>query len=175
MIKYESKRVKNYNLNWERKLLKDMKDRGIMYGLIVTEVMPKDKNTPLWLMEIFGCKFDQFLHTTSLILELFNQIYKRDQINSIDKSEARNILNHIASTSFAHTINSIVNNYYEKRDQLDLRERTFNKDIAKERITNDNLFKSIVEMYTGLEAVSNNMPKIKGIENDISPSLKLIN
>ena len=88
MIKYESKRVKNYNPNWERKLLKDMKDRGIMYGLIVTEVMPKDKNTPFMVNgNIWVCKFDQFLHTTSLILELFNQIYKRDQINSTDKSE----------------------------------------------------------------------------------------
>ena len=26
-----------------------------MYGLIVTEVMPKDKNTPFMVNEIFGC------------------------------------------------------------------------------------------------------------------------
>ena len=176
MIKYESKRVKKYNPIWEKKLLSDMKDKNIMYGLIVTEVMPKNKNAPFMVNgNIWVCKFNDFLHITSIIIELFNQIYKRDQVNSTDKSEAKNILNFLTSPAFAHSINSLVNTYYENQAEIDFRERTFRKDIEKSRTINSNLFKSIIDMYSGLEAVSKNMPKIKGIENTQFPDLKLIN
>ena len=54
MIKYESKRTKSYDRKWEKKINDDMKKRGAMYGLIVTEAMPSEKISLILLMVKFG-------------------------------------------------------------------------------------------------------------------------
>ena len=110
--------------------------------------------------------------TTDPIVELLHQIHKRDQANKMTESDARKMLNHLTSPAFASSVNSLIKTHFEMRDHLIKEENALKRSASQKKMLNDRIYEAIMEMYTGLESVAQNMPKIEGL-TDLSELKKL--
>ena len=79
----ESKVTKEFGREWVGKLRGDMRDRDAVFGVIVTDAMPKDRPSAHVDGNIWICRFHEYLNiVAALRLSL-------DQMNRLTVSEAK--------------------------------------------------------------------------------------
>ncbi len=125
-IIYESKRTKNFSMDWISKLKNDLRGQKADIAVIVTEAMPKD-------MERFGqkegiwiCTFAEFKGVAAVLRESLIRIYdiKCSQENRGDKMQM--LYDFLTGNEFKQHIEAIVEGFSAMKTSL-----------AKERITTE--------------------------------------
>jgi hypothetical protein len=126
-IIYESKRTRDFSLDWIEKLKADLRSQGAHIAVIVTQAMPKD-------MPCFGekggvwiCSFSEVKALTSVlrdgIVKLFNAA--RSQDNKGDKMTL--LYNYLTSTEFSEQWKAIREGFLSMKQSIQRERDTMEK------------------------------------------------
>ena len=144
-IYFESKDHKNFKEDWVDKLLKDMKEKNINYGIIVTRVLPKNfgKNTGIDgrhgnRILIMPMNYE-IIHTAIKFIReriLNNLINKKEDVNV--PKEMKRLWDHMTGPGFQLPIRSIYGGM-KKMESIILKNKKFlETNLAKEeRVLSD--------------------------------------
>lgn len=100
-IIYESKRTKDFKVEWIDKLKADMRSQGADIAVIVTQVMPKDLDRFGEKNGVWICTFDEAVALAAVLRELLLRVYNsiRNDENKGDKMTL--LYNYLTSNEFS--------------------------------------------------------------------------
>ena len=137
-IYFESKDHKNFKEDWVDKLLKDMKDRNISYGIIVTRTLPKDFGKNTGIDERHGKTISiipmdyAIIHTTVKFLreKILNSIISKKGNVDVSK-EMQRLWDHMTGPGFQLPIRSIYGSMKRVEYLVEKDKKFFEKNQAK--------------------------------------------
>lgn len=162
-IIYESKRTKDFSLEWIEKLKSDMRSLGADVAIIVTQSMPKD-------MDCFGekdgvwiCNFGEVRALANVMRDLVIKIYTatKNQDNKGDKMTL--LYNYLISHEFSGQWKAIREGFMamkisiqKERDQMEKLWKAREKQLEKV-LLNAAHIKGSIEGIAGMESVDLNL------------------
>lgn len=162
-IIYESKRTKDFSIEWIEKLKSDMRSLGADVAIIVTQSMPKD-------MDCFGekdgvwiCNFGEVRALASVMRDLVIKIYTatKNQDNKGDKMTL--LYNYLISHEFSGQWKAIREGFMamkisiqKERDQMEKLWKAREKQLEKV-LLNAAHIKGSIEGIAGMESVDLNL------------------
>ncbi|MGN6569583.1 MAG: DUF2130 domain-containing protein [Flavipsychrobacter sp.] len=162
-IIYESKRTKDFSLEWIEKLKSDMRSLGADVAIIVTQSMPKD-------MDCFGekdgvwiCNFGEVRALANVMRDLVIKIYTatKNQDNKGDKMTL--LYNYLISHEFSGQWRAIREGFMamkisiqKERDQMEKLWKAREKQLEKV-LLNAAHIKGSIEGIAGMESVDLNL------------------
>ena len=137
-IYFESKDHKNFKEDWVDKLLKDMKDKNISYGIIVTRTLPKDFGKNTGIDERHGKTISiipmdyAIIHTTVKFLreKILNSIVSKKGNVDVSK-EMQRLWDHMTGPGFQLPIRSIYGSMKRVEYLVEKDKKFFEKNQAK--------------------------------------------
>ncbi len=163
-IIYESKRTKNFSMEWISKLKNDLRGQKADIAVIVTEAMPKDMDRFGQKEGIWICSFAEFKGVAAVLRESLIRIYdiKSAQENRGDKMQM--LYDFLTGNEFRQHIEAIVEGFSSMKNSL-----------AKEKIAMERIW---AERDKQLDKVLLNMSSmygsIKGIAGNAVAEVKLL-
>lgn len=162
-IIYESKRTKDFSLEWIDKLKADMRSQGAEVAVIVTQAMPKD-------MDCFGekngvwiCSFSDVRALSNVLRDLIVRVYNagKNQENKGDKMTL--LYNYLISSEFSEQWKAIREGFMNmkisiqrERDQMEKLWKAREKQLEKV-LLNAAHIKGSIEGISGMDAVDLNL------------------
>ena len=158
-IYYESKDTKEFSETWVDKLLGDMADRDINFGIIVTQTMPKSNNGKIEFRHnnrIAICPMDwELLWAQANAFRemgiLFNKFEGKNTPDDLGKDELWDVFK---TGSNYKLITKMNQQYLDEVKTLDSHEKSFNK----LKINSQNRRKVFLELIANLKNVSDLYP-----------------
>ena len=149
-IYYESKRTKDFQPSWIEKFKTDMRSKGAAFGVLVTDVMPKDMDRLGQKDGIWICTFDEFKGLCFVIREavilLSNAVATQE-----NKGDKVNMLyDYLTGNEFRQQIEAIVEGFTQMNHDLDSERRAMEgiwkkreKQIQKVLLNTNHMYHSI--------------------------------
>jgi hypothetical protein len=162
-IIYESKRTKDFSIEWIEKLKADMRSLGAEVAVIVTQAMPKD-------MECFGekdgvwiCTFSEVRALTTVLRDLILRVYNASK-NHENKGDKMTLLyNYLISSEFSEQWKAIREGFMsmkisiqKERDQMEKLWKVREKQLEKV-LLNAAHIKGSIEGISGMDNVDLNL------------------
>jgi hypothetical protein len=169
IILYESKRTKTFSENWIDKLKVDMKEKGAMFGVIVTEVMPSDmkyfgKRNGVWV-----CTLNEVSSLCFVLREMLLREYNAlvTQENKGDKMSL--LYNYLISEEFKNRVENIVEGFRNMKDEIETEKRALQK-IWKEREKQlEKVISNTIDMYGSIKGIGGaSIQSVKSLELPMS-------
>ena len=168
-ILYESKRTKDFQPSWIEKFKTDMREKGAMFGVIVSEALPKDLDRMGQIDGVWICSFDEFMGLCFVLREsvILLDTALQTQENKGGKMEI--LYEFLTGNEFRMQIEAIVEGFSQMQN-----------DMAKEKRAMDSIWKqrekqiqkvilSTVNMYGCVKGIAgNSIGSIKALE--LNPS-----
>jgi len=150
VIYYESKRTKGFQKTWTEKLKKDMRDKGVNIGVLVTETMPPDMERMGLKDGVWVCTFEEFKGLCCVLRESLIQISAIVTAQE-NKGEKMQILyDYLTSTEFRFQVEAIVEGFIQMQTDLESEKRSMQsiwkrreKQIEKVLLNTNNMYSSI--------------------------------
>lgn len=162
-IIYESKRTKDFSIEWIEKLKADMRSLGAEVAVIVTQAMPKG-------MDCFGekdgvwiCTFSEVRALTSVLRDLILRVYNASK-NHENKGDKMTLLyNYLISSEFSEQWKAIREGFMsmkisiqKERDQMEKLWKVREKQLEKV-LLNAAHIKGSIEGISGMDNVDLNL------------------
>tara|TARA_B100000029_G_scaffold362718_1_gene355739 strand:- start:255 stop:1457 length:1203 start_codon:yes stop_codon:yes gene_type:complete len=152
-ILWESKDAASYNKNWEDKLLKDMAANNSLFGVIVTEVMPKESQGLVQVKangKIFVCPMSwATIHSIALILRpLVDSQFRKEKNNGNANKQKEALYSLIRSPKFKHMVQQLMNEFQSEYDLLEKDEKMNERSLSIRRKNLENKKKFVYTMIT---------------------------
>jgi len=149
-IYYESKRTKDFQPSWIEKFKTDMRSKGAAFGVLVTDVMPKDMDRLGQKDGIWICTFEEFKGLCFVIREavvLLNNAVATQE----NKGDKVNMLyDYLTGNEFRQQIEAIVEGFTQMSHDLDSERRAMEgiwkkreKQIQKVLLNTNHMYHSI--------------------------------
>ena len=157
-IYFESKDHKSFKEEWVSKLLSDMKDKNINYGVLITTAMPKDYNKDLdGYVERHGKRIliipmnYQIIHTlvSFIRVNLINEHKSKKDFNA--PKMMKRLWDHIMGPSFQLPVRNLYQSMIKMNDLMGKEKKFFENNMAnKERAMLDmeEDFKDMIKSFT---------------------------
>ncbi|MBK6291574.1 MAG: DUF2130 domain-containing protein [Ignavibacteria bacterium] len=131
-ITYESKRTKNFSMEWVEKLKSDMRAKGSDIGVIITETMPKELQSFGSVNGIWVCTYAEFKSLCVVLRDMVIRVSSAivSQENKGDKMTM--LYDYLMSSEFRMSVENVMEAYEHMRSDLD-RERTSMEKLWKQR------------------------------------------
>lgn len=131
-ITYESKRTKNFSMEWVEKLKADMRAKGSDIGVIITETMPKELQSFGSVNGIWVCTYAEFKSLCVVLRDMVIRVSSAivSQENKGDKMTM--LYDYLMSSEFRMSVENVMEAYEHMRSDLD-RERTSMEKLWKQR------------------------------------------
>ena len=157
-IYFESKDHKSFKEEWVSKLLSDMKDKNINYGVLITTAMPKDYNKDLdGYVERHGKRIliipmnYQIIHTlvSFIRVNLINEHKSKKDFNA--PKMMKRLWDHIMGPSFQLPVRNLYQSMIKMNDLMGKEKKFFENNMAnKERAMLDmeEDFRDMIKSFT---------------------------
>ncbi|MBD1139512.1 DUF2130 domain-containing protein [Pelagibacterales bacterium SAG-MED46] len=157
-IYFESKDHKSFKEEWVSKLLSDMKDKNINYGVLITTAMPKDYNKDLdGYVERHGKRIliipmnYQIIHTlvSFIRVNLINEYKSKKDFNA--PKMMKRLWDHIMGPSFQLPVRNLYQSMIKMNDLMGKEKKFFENNMAnKERAMLDmeEDFRDMIKSFT---------------------------
>ena len=157
-IYFESKDHKSFKEEWVSKLLSDMKDKNISYGVLITTAMPKDYNKDLdGYVERHGKRIliipmnYQIIHTlvSFIRVNLINEHKSKKDFNA--PKMMKRLWDHIMGPSFQLPVRNLYQSMIKMNDLMGKEKKFFENNMAnKERAMLDmeEDFRDMIKSFT---------------------------
>ena len=135
-ILWESKDTETFQENYVKKLLKDMSDNNVGFGVLAVEVLPKKLREKFEFREnrkIILCKFDETLDVVSEMARQYAVTVtksKRNNIKNLDQSQ-NDLWNLFRSESFIIDFRNILKATIEEKNQIESDKTTSDRSYKK--------------------------------------------
>jgi hypothetical protein len=153
-IYYESKRTKEFNLNWIDKLKKDNLAVNADVLVIISEVLPEGINTFFFKDGVYIVSFKEF-KTISFILRNFLIKIAENNISNSNKGTKETLLyNYLTSNEFKSQFEVITNSFFSLKDSL-YKEKLRSEKVFKEREKQiDNILVNMIGFHGSIKGIA---------------------
>ena len=158
MMLIERKSTKNFLKTWIPKLKKDMERNSGVIGVIVTDVMPKDReDSKFWNVSsnVYVVKADAAIDILDVLRGgvISNFILAEASRVSEDAEITSNVFQFLSSEGKEH-LEDFRDNILEKEDQLNQRNKDHNRQIKKEWKNLNDQKETFLKLWHGLQDAS---------------------
>ncbi|MHB1681170.1 MAG: DUF2130 domain-containing protein [bacterium] len=153
-IYYESKRTKEFNLNWIDKLKSDNLAVNADVLVIVSEILPEGINTFFFKDGVYIVSFKEF-KTISFILRNFLIKIAENNISNSNKGTKEALLyNYLTSNEFKSQFEVITNSFVSLKDSL-YKEKLRSEKVFKEREKQiDNILVNMIGFHGSIKGIA---------------------
>ena len=164
-IYYESKRTKDFKKEWIEKFKIDMRLKGATFGVLVTEVMPKNMLRFGLLEGIWICTFEDFKGLSLVLRETVIKL-SEVQLAQENKGEKVTILyDYLAGNEFRSHVEAIVESFVQMQTDLDSEKRAMNGIWNKRQKQIEKVSMNTINMHSSIKGiVGNSILSIKALE-----------
>ena len=171
-IYYESKRTKNFNNKWIKKLKSDMQEKNANIGVLITKTLPSDMSRMGVKDDILICNFEEF---KGLCYILRDQLLIRSRMNIIheNKSEKKlQLYNYLTSQEFRSNMEAIVDSYLSMKFELEKEIMQSNSNFEKRKAQLNTIITTNAKIYGRFNGIAGGtLPKVDLLEFDeITPN-----
>lgn len=153
-IYYESKRTKNFSVDWIEKFKKDMQVRSSTIGVLVTEAMPNDMERMGMKNGIWICNFQEFKGLCKVLRESLI-LLKKNVIVQENKGDKMSLLyDYLTGDEFRMQIESIVDAFTTMKSQLEAEKRSMLTQWKRREKQIDRVIESTVGMYGSVKGIA---------------------
>lgn len=153
-IYYESKRTKNFSVDWIEKFKKDMQVRSSTIGVLVTEAMPNDMERMGMKNGIWICDFQEFKGLCKVLRESLI-LLKKNVIVQENKGDKMSLLyDYLTGDEFRMQIESIVDAFTTMKSQLETEKRSMLTQWKRREKQIDRVIESTVGMYGSVKGIA---------------------
>ncbi len=164
-IYYESKRTKDFQPSWIEKFKKDMREKGAMFGVIITDAYPKEMERLGQMEGIWICSLEEF---KGLCFVLRESVILLDtalctQENKGGKMEL--LYEFLTGTEFRMQIEAIVEGFSQMQNDLTKEKRAMDSIWKQREKQIQKVILNTVNMYGSIKGIAGNaIGNIKALE-----------
>jgi hypothetical protein len=155
-IYYESKRTKDFQYSWIEKFKADMRDRGATFGVLVTDVMPKDLDRLGQKDGIWICTLEEFKGLSFVLREsvlLLNDVLSAQE-NKGDKMHM--LYDFLTGGEFRMQVEAIVEGFVQMKSDLDSEKRSMESIWKKREKQISKVVLNTTHMYSSIKGIAGN-------------------
>lgn len=164
-VYYESKRTKDFQPSWIEKFKADMREKGALFGVIVTDAYPKGMDRMGQIDGVWVCSFDEFKGLCFVLRESVILLDSAMQSQENKGSKMEMLYEFLTGNEFRMQIEAIVEGFSQMQN-----------DLAKEKRAMDSIWKqrekqiqkvilNTVNMYGSIKGIAGNaIGSIKALE-----------
>jgi hypothetical protein len=164
-IYYESKRTKDFQPAWIEKFKHDIRTLKAMFGVLVTEVMPKDMPRMGLREGIWICTFEEFKGLSTVLRQ--SAILMSDALSSQEnKGEKMHLLySFLTGSEFRHNVEAIVEGFTSMQNDLNSEKRAMESIWKKREKQIEKVLLNTTHMYSSIKGIAGNaVADIKSLE-----------
>jgi hypothetical protein len=155
-IYYESKRSNIFQKDWIEKLKKDMRAKKALFGVIVTDCMPKDMESLGQKNGIWICKFSEFKGLSFVLRESVLLLHQATLTQENKGGKMELLYQFLTGSEFRNHVEAIAEGFSQMNSDLD-RERRAMEGLWKQR--EKQLQKVLIntsQMYHSIRGIAGN-------------------
>jgi hypothetical protein len=171
-IYYESKRTKEFQPSWIEKFNQDIRSLKAMFGVLITDAMPKDMQRMGMRNGIWICTFDEFKGLCLVLREAV--VLMSDAVASQEnKGDKMHMLyDYLTGTEFRQQVEAIVEGFTLMKRDLDSEKRAMESIWKKREKQIEKVLLNTTYMYASIKGIAGNaVADIKILELDAGNSL----
>lgn len=155
-IYYESKRTKDFQPVWIEKFKHDIRTLKAMFGVLVTEVMPKDMPRMGLREGIWICTFEEFKGLCTVLRA--SAILVNDSISAQDnKGDKMHMLyDFLTGNEFRHNVEAIVEGFTSMQNDLNTERRAMESIWKKREKQIEKVLLNTTHMYSSIKGIAGN-------------------
>jgi len=164
-IYYESKRTKEFQRTWIEKFKKDMRDKRVDVGVLVTQVLPGELDRMGLVEGVWVCTYEEFKGLSAVLRESIIKIHHA-QKNDENRADKMNMLySYLTSTEFSMQIEAIVEGFTTMKQDLESEKRSMAR-IWKQRDKQiDKVLENTIGMYGSIKGIAGSaVGNVKALE-----------
>lgn len=155
-IYYESKRTKDFQPTWIEKFKADMREKGAQFGVLVTEVMPKDMTRLGQKDGIWICTFEEFKGLSQVLREavILLDLASASQENKGDKMVM--LYDFLTGPEFRMQVEAIVEGFTQMSEDLNSERRAMESIWKKREKQIQKVLLNTQHMYGSIRGIAGN-------------------
>lgn len=155
-IYYESKRTKDFQPTWIEKFKQDIRNLKSMFGVLVTEVMPKDMPRMGLREGIWICTFEEFKGLSMVLRE--SAIMMSDALASQEnKGDKMHLLYaFLTGNEFKQNVEAIVEGFTAMQTELNSEKRAMEGIWKKREKQIEKVLLNTTHMYSSIKGIAGN-------------------
>lgn len=155
-VYYESKRTKDFQSAWIEKFKRDMRQRNVNFGVLVTEVFPKGMDRMGMVSGIWICSFEEFKGLCFVLRQAVLMLHEvsSSQVNSGTKMEL--LYQYLTGSEFRGHVEAIVDGFAQMQTDLQKEKRSM-ESIWKQREKQiHSVLINTTQMYSAIKGIAGN-------------------
>ncbi len=165
IIYYESKRTKDFQPAWIEKFKTDMRQKGARFGVLVTDVLPKDMSRMGLRDGIWICSFEEF---KGLCFVLRESVILLDTAAGVQENKGEKmtqLYDYLTGNEFRMQVEAIVEGFTQMQTDLDAEKRAMESIWKKREKQITKVILNTGQMYGSVKGIAgNSIGAIKSLE-----------
>lgn len=164
-IYYESKRAKDFKVNWIEKFREDIREKGADIGVLVTDVFPKGMERMGMVDGIWVCSYEEFKGLCVVLRETIIQLNNLVAVQE-NKGDKMNMLyDFLTSNEFRLQVEAIVEGFTQMQIDLNAEKRAITGHWKKREKQIQKVLLNTNYMYNSIKGIAGSAIKpIKTLE-----------
>ena len=164
-IYFESKRTKDFQPSWIEKFKKDMQEKGATFGVLITDVYPKDMERLGQKDGIWVCSLDEF---KGLCFVLRESVILLDNASTVQENKGGKmelLYEFLTGNEFRMQIEAIVEGFSHMQNDLNKEKRAMDSIWKTREKQIQKVILNTVNMYSSIKGIAGNaIGTIKALE-----------
>ncbi|MEP7268214.1 MAG: DUF2130 domain-containing protein, partial [Saprospiraceae bacterium] len=153
-IYFESKRTKDFQINWIDKLKEDMRQVGADIGILITQTMPKDMDRMGEKQGIWICSFEDYKALVPVLRHGLIQVGEALQ-NQVNRTDKLNLLyNYLTGNDFKLQIEAIVEGFNQMQGDLQKEKIAMNRIWAQREKVIEKVLINTSQFYGNVKGIA---------------------
>jgi hypothetical protein len=162
---YESKRTKDFQPSWIEKFKTDMREKGAMFGVIVTDAYPKGMDRMGQIDGVWVCSFEEFKGLCFVLRETVILLDSAIQSQENKGSKMEMLYEFLTGNEFRMQIEAIVEGFSQMQNDLTKEKRAMDSIWKQREKQIQKVILNTVNMYGSIKGIAGNAIKsIKQLE-----------
>lgn len=164
-VYYESKRTKDFQLSWIEKFKKDMRDKGALFGVIITDAYPKDLERMGQIEGVWICSMEEFRGLCFVLRESVILLDTAIQSQENKGSKMELLYELLTGNEFRMQFEAIVEGFSQMQNDLSKEKRAMESLWKQREKQIQKVIINTVQMHGSIKGIAgSSIATIKGLE-----------
>jgi len=164
-IYYESKRTKDFQPSWIEKFKADMREKGALFGVLVTDVLPKDMQRLGQRDGIWICSYEEFKGLCFVLRESVVLLQHATAVQENKGEKMSMLYDFLTGNEFRMQVEAIVEGFTQMQDDLNSERRAMETIWKKREKQIQKVLFNTNQMYGSIKGIAGNaIGSIKALE-----------
>lgn len=153
-IYYESKRTKAFSERWLTKFRQDMQARGVDFGVLVTQTMPKDMPRMGLRDGVWICSFDEFKGLAVALRECLLLLARAKAVTAGTADRNEMLFRYVSGNEFRLLVENLVDGFLTMRSDLETEKRSLQAAWKRRETQLDRALLNTTNLHASIRGIS---------------------